>query len=616
MGFGEDLRGELFGKLGVESNVDPLKLIEQGIAEKSAGNNQGAKKVFEQAVEISNNQALKYIGQNQHRAAAEALYIQALATGHLGESDKQKSLYIQVVDSLLSAGQTAVAFGESNRGFACGTLAGMVALLYDDYDRAFAIYTEYMETSQDKENAGYLQKLLYSLGYLLDALKNDNIGALTDAQNFMSTDLKPMLSTAKLAGFESLLNTVLHYCQDVLQSKITMPKINVQTSLPRDIQFNQLFDFQLNLSNDGDGLANQVQINLSIPDDIEIVDGATEELIPEMHSSTNLDRILKLRFQTGDTSGAQIREIKGHISFVDMLNNSHRQLFGPIEIEFTAVSKKDEFLENLNKTKQPLAEINTTASPVPKFVFGIATKSVEEFSSLIRAEIEQEEFKRAELGINLLQKFVEDTLSMQISGSSTQEIEQEMSAIIQEANDKLRNELSAEFEMEKQQSLDALSAQKDQELSARVEQLKTDLSAEHHAEMNALKDEHQNALQEVRRENESKLNQALTQHESKLREEFKAEKDSMSFAQNAQIQEIENRQKQMVEDAEQRVRSEWSEKYDGKVKELEQNMEEMKQELQSSHENELRELRQQNNDQIAVKDREIQQLKSGSNPPQ
>ena len=585
MGFGDDLRGELFGKLGVEQEGDPLKLIEQAVIARQQGNNQGAKKTLEQALEIAKNQAAKYEGQSQHRAAAEAYYIQSMAEGHLGLNDKQSQTYKVVIERLLDAGKSAIAFSENSRGIACATLAGMVALMDNDQLRAKQIYTEYIGVSQQKEDGAHLQKLLYSLGYLLDALENDNIGGIADAQNFISTDLKPMLSTAKLVGFGTLLETVLTHTQETLQGKITMPKLQIGTSLPRDIQFNQLFDIDLDLNNTGDGVASSVVLEMEIPSDIEVVDGKPHEQIATINPESEEKRNLKLRFQTGDTSGEQVRQIKGSVSYVDMLGNSHKQYFGPIELEFTAISKKEEFQAQLKKLLTPFEAVTSESlhENVLPITLELYSKQVDHLKNSIGESITNEEFGKVIFGLTALEKVVDQIQQLTQENEITAKFDAQLDDLITKVKNEYKEELAVEFEEQKKAAVDEVVQQKTKELDERVEQLKRDLSEQYTKDLNEAKDKHQQELQQANRDYEQKLNQALVQHENKLKDEFKDEKTKLVEKQEQVIKDIQNKHQEELETEHSKVSKELTTKYESRISELENSRDEMKTQLVSQY---------------------------------
>lgn len=586
MAFGDDVRGELFDKLGVDKQNDPMSLLDQGDKEIAAGNHNKGKTLYQQAYQIAGSQVEKFLTQSQHRSAAQSLYVQALAQEKLGNTDDRDTLYSKVTDSLIAAADNALAFGEDNRGIATVTLAGLVCLMYDNQDRAYGIYSDYIKKAEEKQNAEFLKKLLYSLGYLLDALKNDNIAALTDAQNYISTDLRPLLSTSKLNTFDILLNSVVVHTQNVLQSRITMPKISFSSSVPNDLLFNQIFDLEITISNTGEGSASDVIMNFTIPTEIEILDGKTSETIGTFDPQSEIKRKFSLRFQTGDSTGEQDREISGELTYTDMLGNSHKQFFGPLQLTFSATSKKEEFNSRLNKLYQDLEETTELFGEIPDILLSQYMKMLTDQRELIADKIEEEDFDQVEFGLRLIQNSIAWIQDYTHESETSREVANEIRRQIATEKNMLKVELEEQHKSDKENAISMLEERLNRDKQEALKSLRENLETTYRQEIEQLKENHDSELRQMQTSHDNKLKQQLVQLENTLKEDFRRELDKKNEETENAIRELQDNELKAVENAKNSLREELNEKHDAQIKEMEGNMEEMERQLTARAEEE------------------------------
>jgi hypothetical protein len=580
MAFGDDLRGELFKKIGADPTSDPLEKLKLAEKELAAGNHKTGKEIIQSVIELTGANAKRYEEQKQHRSAAESYYIQGLAFGILEDTTERDKNYSKVVNELLEASKSALNFGEDNRGITSITIAGLVCLMSGDEERAFQIYNDGIQAAEQKPNTDVMKRLLFSLGYLLDGLRNTNVGAIADAQNFISTDLKPMLTTSKLLGFTTLLDSVVSHTRQILEDRIKMPKVQLETQVPRDMLYSEIYEVIINIFNSGEGEALDVGYELAIPDKIEIVEGETTGKIGEIQPNANVEQSIKLRLLAGEGL-EEIHEITGKITFNDMMQNSHSQSLGPLSLEFRSVSKGSEYSEKLQKATTEFKTVEAKASSaIPISFVQAISKLGETIENHVTNSINAEEFEIAEFGIALVEStgtWADEVIG---EGSIAKSIIENITVQIDTAKNQVSQDLKAKHEYNLQEALDKQKAEHKKHLDTEIEKITSNFQLEKEraiidatedierkfAETRAkLAEEHDTELKNQHQVLENKFRQQLTQRESELRNEMSVEIRKKNDEVDEAIREIQSQQVQEIEKEKAELRKEITRKYEGEI---------------------------------------------------
>ncbi|MDH5402823.1 MAG: hypothetical protein OEY49_10060 [Candidatus Heimdallarchaeota archaeon] len=541
MAFGDELKGELFNKIGVEATEDPATMLDKAIAELQAGNHHNAKQLFDKVISATDANAKRFDEQNQHRSSAEEYYLQAVAYGYMEKTEERDEIYKKVISNLLASSKTRFTFDDENGGITAVTLAGLVHLMFGDEAGAHSLYDEYVKFADTKQNPTNLKNILYSLGYLLAGLKNSDLQSVTEGQNFISTHLRPMLKVAKLAGFEKLLNSVVSHTQSILHSRVKMPKIQFHSSVPSDLVFNDAFEISIDIENSGEGDANNMEFVLEVPKDIEILSGNTKENLGNLTGSAKVSKTFTLKFQTNEDLSEVVKQISGNVTFTDMLTNTHKQFLGDIELEIRSISKKTEYQNRLTEIKRNLEALN--AKPVNEFYPVVLKNSLNEqtndLTSSIASSIEEGKFKEAEFKLEFLGSTMKWTDNV-MHGDTAK-------AIIDAINSKL----------------------------AKLEE-----------ELKTAKETHQKEIQQLLVANDNKLKQQLDQHESQLRDQFRQETIKKNEETEKAIREIQEENRKEVEVEVDKLRKELTLKYKEQIKQLENTIEDERRQLSQRAEEE------------------------------
>ena len=622
MVFGDDLKGELFNKIGASSGDNTFEMFKQAKQEQKDGNHGKAKELYEQIITLTITSTERLLSQKQHRSAAEQFFIQSKAYEMQDKTQERDLVLDKVVESLLAASKTAMDFGENNRGITAYTLAGIVCLTKGDEDRAFQIYTEGQEIADTKENSDLLKKILFSLGYLLDALRNINMAALTDAQNYIATDLRPMLSTSKMTGFEELLDSIIGFASKILETRIKLPKISITSTYPRDLLFNTSYDIVIEIENLGEGDAKNVLYEIVIPEDLELLQGEVKETIDTIGPQSKIERTFTVRMMTGD-SYEENREITGSLTFIDMLNNTRRQILSPIDLEFRSVSKSSEFTEKIEKMMSDYLEVVAEGTQLPSELTNVISNHNEAMKGKLMSSIQQERFDNTEFGMELLgltldiaklilgtkinesdvvsgftskldDRANEVTLTLNAEkdndlANQKQAHEAELSKLRDELNTDKQSELDKQkewFDKETQRIIDENNQTineihekniADTEDALRIKEM--DLSKNYEGQLDELRKEHNEALQKINKSADNKIKQHLADLEGKLKESHTREIQKKNDEVESAIRSMQEEHLKELDESQNRLRTELNDRHNKEVTELKDQLTEQETQL-------------------------------------
>ncbi|MHA2028250.1 MAG: hypothetical protein ACW99Q_02575, partial [Candidatus Kariarchaeaceae archaeon] len=450
----------------------------------------------------------------------------------------------KTVDALQNASHTAINFGEDKRGITTLTLAGLVALLYGDDTSAHAIYNQGISISEQKQHTEALKKLLYSLGYLLDAVKNLNMSALTEAQGYIANDLKPMLNSSKLTSFNSILDSIVGQVSGMIETKVKMPKIEVTTLVPKDLLFDEQYELSIKIENVGEGEATNLHLQLNIPSDITLTSGEASRTFETIGTMATLEEKIAFKMSGSGLQEAK-KEISGNLTFTDMLANNRQHVISPMELEFRSVSKGSEYQLRLDNAMSNLI-IDGLHEELPTTIINDIQKLSEQVKTNVLSAIENQQYEQAGTGIDILNTIVSwsnDTLKgttpeprlvveiskllynreQNITETLTSQFNQEKEKAINDKTEQIRRD----FDLEKQR----LIAEKDFDLEHKLKETEGKFKAE----TDKLMAEHNNSVQDLASKLEFEKEQALAEHTVKMQQEFEGQKTKLAEEHEAEM---------------------------------------------------------------------------------
>ncbi len=587
----DDLKGELFKKIGAETSKDPMLMLKEAEKLVKAGDLIEARKTYKSIIEVAGSNAIRYENQSQYRATAIAYYAVAKAHEFLQNTVERDKTYTKVVQNLIAYAQNAMKFNEFDRAYSSATLAGLVCVVAGDVNGAFEIFKTYESNLQSNPDKDRLQNILYSLGYLIDAIQNTNINALSTAQNYLSKDLKPLLETTKLNDFESLLNSAYDFVLEILNSKVKMPSINLSTQIPKDLLFNEMFDFSVTVSNEGDGIATEIKFNLELPENFEVLKGDKQVHIDKLEPSENKTITYTLRYQTGQTANEIHEVIKGDLFYKDMLGNGHKQFMGNLELEIRSESKTAEYLNKLKEYEPIIEEIKKKEFSISAIQDKLPSYLITLYNQL-EENISKQEFELCDYGFSLLDTYkawldeVYDLNSV---------VDDEINSKINSEKEKITEELSKKFQEEKEKAIEQIKVESQEKLTHDLDELRSKMTAEFEAEKNDIVEKYKKEIENNRILEENRTKKALSELEEKLKKEFIEEMNQKSDEFEKTIRELRSEHEKELEEEKKKLTDQLQEKFNNEINEIkgnaEQEIRQLKESFQTEKETELNNLK-------------------------
>lgn len=521
-----------------------------------------ARDLYMEAIQNFIRAAEDYKDKKQYRKSAEALYYVSQIYKHLGAKEDWKAATNATVEELLNAANDYFSvWNEYDRAIVLVTTSCFFLFLVENFEAAEKHYFEYLSKIQNDPGFTFAQQVLYTAGYAIKAVKDIDTQALINAQQLLGSHLKPSLRQLMGDLFLSTLDEAMEKVVKIFRSKIKLPKIIPELKISRDLVINQITDLTILLENEGEGDAYHIQLNVNMPEDIEVVDGNTELQIEKLVAGEKVETKLQIRCMssTGDVKA----DVSANLTFYDQLQTKQSMIVGPYELLFREISISKELRDILAEKVEKVNELQekvkqTTAYPTEliELMFNNAKKTVEKTEKAIG----EEKFDEAKGQIEALEdvkktfeKMIEEEFKDTIITKKEAEIEEKVIHAKNEVEKKLKEEyetkineikeehrkeienlkeqleeekekLKAEFKQQLEEEKEKLKEQLQKEKQEEMKELMTKLDTKHKEELNELKEtltkEKEKELKELERKLEEEKRKALEEQETVLREEF------------------------------------------------------------------------------------------------
>ncbi|MCG3218750.1 MAG: hypothetical protein KAR35_07075 [Candidatus Heimdallarchaeota archaeon] len=510
--YSDELRESIAG-----TSSSPELLINQAIQARDAGNNKQAIKLFDEAAQAFNYAASGFRQQKRFRAASEASYQAYQAYQLANFTDKANEALFFLTEDLFSAAENYLTFGEHEKAMIPITISCYAFFLSGDIQKAKEIYVKYLP--QIENIPGFGLNSLYSVGYFVEALTNVSSEAFFTAKEYVQGSLLPNLGVVQSDDFKRLIEEAVEIVSQLYRSNVKLPKISVETKIGADILFNESFEAVFEVVNDGEGPANQTELKLILPSEVEVLEGQLQVSLGEIEAEGRKEVKYLLRNQDADAEEATV-ELSGEVITTDILNNRNVSYFGPIEVTFRRTRLSEKYKEELDTSKEKLLTYEIKVKEVnyvsPK-LYEQLLSSFRNLIAFVNVKIEGGAFEHARAGLDnlvIIRKAMDKLLLDDETVTSFKEwMTREKD---QYANDKV----TFERELLRDQHRDEMNNLKQQLLGEKAKELedqKTTLFAEK-----------QEALDEQRQILVTEKETAVSEHDAKL-----------TFEHNEKIREME-----------------------------------------------------------------------------
>lgn len=519
----------------------------------SAAKMQESNRGLEQARDLYHEAIKNYIRASEenkekkrYRASAENLYEITKIYQHLGADEDRIAATRAAVEDLFNAAQEYFMWNEYERGILLVATASFLLFDIKEFDEAESQYHEYMSKIQNDPTFTRAQQVLYSVGYAIKALQDIDTEALLNAQQLIGSHLIPGLNQLKadmfIPGIEKGINMVM----EEFRSKIKLPKIIPELHVSRDLVLNEPKDLTIKIINEGEGSGLDLNLELKIPEEIEILDGNVDFQLDELKPGEEVEH--KITFRCMSATGDIEYEIKANLTFLDQLQTKQSMLIGPYSLYFREKSLSKQLGEQLDTLSEKLTKYIKELEKIKI----IPQSSTELFSELISSKIQEaesnlkeEEFEVIKANISTIKALynkVDVILSDKFLEPIYQKREEEIQEKIKAENEKLREELNEQKEKEisekVEEAKERLKERLTEEFTDKIQTLKnshseelsmlqTEYTKEKEKElqelMNELEEKHKLEIQRIKEETKKEMEQELEKQKKKLESEKQKE---------------------------------------------------------------------------------------------
>ena len=525
-----------------------MKYLEAAKKQDVARGIEHAKDLYMEAVRGFIHASEDYKDKKQFRKSSENLFYVAQIYKQLNAKDDWVAATKAIVEDLINAAQEYLLWSDYNKAVVLISSACFFLFSIEDFTTAEQLYSQYISQIQNDPGFTSAQQILYAAGHAIKAVKEIDTQALINAQQLVGNQLKPGLNQIMGDLFFPAIDSAVDTVVKKFRSKIKLPKIVPELKISKDLVLGNPTSLVITVENEGKGNAFNIQLQLNLPEEIELLDGLKDFIIEDLPAQQSIDNKLLIRCLSA--TGESTHEISATIIYYDQLQTKQTMMIGPHELIFREKSLVNELEKSITELKTLSDEyyqklVHTTLLPeevceeIYEIVPIILKRSEEEMKSenfdIVQANIEIIKSIH-QIADNLMkEKFVNS-----IKETQNQKIEEK----VREAMTTLKEELEQSYEERSEQMKQELLLQKETEITNIQEQLRKQKDAELEELMAKLNEGHEKELdearQEIRKEMEKELEeynlkfenekkQALEEQEALLRDEFQKQ---LSDAQN------------------------------------------------------------------------------------
>lgn len=251
---------------------------------------------------------------------------------------------------------------------------------------------------------------------LVNSVTQLNSESLQRAENYAQTALLTQVEPAK--SFHDAVQTVIANAREAMVSQMKLPNVDITGSLPKDIIFGENFTLNLDITNTGEGFANDVKVVIDKLEGLNLVQGSFSVSFKELEANSKTQKLnLEFNCPSGEGDKEKLFEIKGKVEYLDILENKRINPIGPYPILIRTFKKADELKERLKKIENSNKEIiekfdnfssdqDTTKSLINSF-----NKTFKKIKEDSVQQINDGEFIKAETRLELLNTFLQSMAS-------------------------------------------------------------------------------------------------------------------------------------------------------------------------------------------------------------
>ncbi len=410
-----------------------------------------ALELYDEAIQNFIRASEVYKDKKQFRTSAQNLHQIMKIYSHLSKKDDWAAATEAAVEDLLSAANDYLLWNEYDRAITLVTAGCFLLLGIDHFSDAENHYTQYINTIKDPAFTS-AQQILYSVGYAIKAVKDIDAQALINAQQLVSSHVKPSLRQLMGDFFLSDIDNALDFVSTKFRSQIKLPKISPEFIVSKDLVLNELHELTISIINEGEGEAHKISLKISIPEDIEILQGKTDVTIESLLPNDKFEN--KISFRAQSSTGTVTYQVNATLSFVDLLQARQTMMVGPYDLTFREISLTKEYTEKLEHLQGQLKDHTKrldTIGFIPQEITTEISTFITQIADSSKKHIEEQEFLAVTANFETIQSFntmadkvVSEEFARPLLSRIEEEEKQKMMKIEQETKEKLESAFNEE----------------------------------------------------------------------------------------------------------------------------------------------------------------------------
>lgn len=389
---------------------DTVKEIEKTLQQvyQSKGANLGeARKHAQRALELIQKHASDLEQRKTYRNAALQYYTgYQLIHEFFDDATQEKNWLLKTAQMLDLAAEHYLQWGEIDEAVASKIIGVLIRMLTGDWN--VTTHLDSFRTKVDFNNpkAQAARGIIYIPYDIVQAMQTLDPQYMHRAESYLQGYLKAVQSSQH---FFAIIDSAMNFAKQEFMKRVKLPRLVTHVKYSQDIVFGEEFDFSFSVRNNGEGVAKDVVLSLSLPSQLNLVQGDHKKSVPVLNPGDEATLTVKLICPTGEGQSRVNLNVTAEIQYRDILDNTRTSLHGPHEVVIRATKKSDELLATLEKiqaSQQELLEkfnIDAPSDHVKKLRFGL-TAFHDSLVTAVKQHITEEEFDAAEALMNILKE--------------------------------------------------------------------------------------------------------------------------------------------------------------------------------------------------------------------
>ncbi len=399
-------RDELFEKLKQRrpdvAQDDTAKEIEknlQQIQQLKMTNIEAARNQAKHALQLIQKHANELEQKKTYRNAAQQYYVGFQLIHELfSDPTQERNWLLKTAQMLELAAEHYLQWGEIDDAMAAKVIATLIRILTGDWNVASHLDAFKNKVDFNNPKAQAARGIIYIPYDIIQAIQTLDPQYLHRAESYIQGYLKAVQSSQH---FYTIIDTALNFVKQEFMKKVKLPRLITHVKYSQDLVFGEDFDFTFTVRNDGEGIAKEVTLTLTLPPQLTLMGGSLEKTVPQLNPGESTSISVKLNCPSGEGQPQITLDVTSEVQYRDILNNIRTSLHGPYEVIIRATKKSEELLEELSLIQETQKELLTKlnadvpSNNVKKLSLGLTTF----YDNLIKAtkeRIAEEDFEAAE----------------------------------------------------------------------------------------------------------------------------------------------------------------------------------------------------------------------------